>query len=42
MIGLRGSYRGLYWDGFVGAPLKKPSGFQNAYTVTGFTLSWSF
>ncbi len=42
VIGLRGSYRGLYWDGFVGAPLKKPSGFQNAYTVTGFTLSWSF
>lgn len=42
VIGLRGSYRGLYWDGFVGAPLKKPSGFQNAYTVTGFALSWSF
>ncbi|MCS4280916.1 ShlB/FhaC/HecB family hemolysin secretion/activation protein [Stenotrophomonas rhizophila] len=42
VIGLRGSYRGLYWDGFVGAPLNKPSGFQNAYTVTGFTLSWSF
>jgi hemolysin activation/secretion protein len=42
VIGLRGSYRGLYWDGFVGAPFNKPSGFQNAYTVTGFTLSWSF
>jgi len=42
VIGLRGSYRGLYWDGLVGAPLNKPSGFQNAYTVTGFTLSWSF
>ena len=42
VFGLGGSFRGLYWDGFVGAPLKKPSGFQNAYTVTGFTLSWSF
>ncbi len=42
VLGLRGGYRGLYWDAFVGAPLHKPTGFQNAYTVTGFNLGWSF
>ena len=42
VIGLRGGYNGLYWDAFVGAPLHRPTGFQNAYTVTGFSLGWSF
>ncbi|EWS77149.1 membrane protein [Xylella taiwanensis] len=41
-LGLRGGYNTLFWDVFVGAPLNRPRGFSNAYTVTGFNLNWSF
>lgn len=42
VVGLRGGWRGLTWDAFVGAPIEKPEGFPTAYTTTGFNLSWSF
>ena len=41
-IGLRGGWRGLAWEGFVGAPLYRPKGFPAAYTTLGFGLNWSF
>lgn len=41
VIGLRGGWRGGYWDLFVGAPIEKPEGFPTAYTTTGFSLGWS-
>lgn len=41
-LGLRGSWSGFYWDGFVGAPLSKPQGFPTAYTTFGFSMNWSF
>lgn len=42
VVGLRGSWRGFGWDLFVGAPIKKPRGFQTASPSTGFLLSWSY
>ncbi len=42
VIGLRGRWRRLSWDGFVGAPISAPRGFPGAYTVTGFNLAWSY
>ncbi len=39
-VGLRGGWRGMYWDGFVGTPLHKPSGLR-ASTTLGFSLGWS-
>ena len=41
-LGLRGSWRGLAWDGFVGAPVSKPRGFPAAYTTFGFSMNWAF
>lgn len=42
VIGLRGGWKGGYWDLFFGAPVDKPSGYPTAYTTTGFSLGWSF
>ncbi|MET3653918.1 ShlB/FhaC/HecB family hemolysin secretion/activation protein [Dyella japonica] len=42
VLGLRGGWRGLAWDGFVGAPLRQPRGFPADRPVTGFNLSWSY
>jgi hemolysin activation/secretion protein len=42
VIGLRGSYRKLQYDIFVGAPLYKPSGFKTAETTAGFSLNLAF
>ena len=41
-IGLRGGWKGLYWDVFVGSALHHPHGFVSAYTTTGFTLNAAF
>lgn len=41
-IGLRGGWKGLSWDAFVGAPLVKPAGYPTAYTTFGFSLGASF
>jgi len=41
-FGLRGGWRALSWDGFVGVPLSRPEGFPTAYTTLGMSLNWSF
>jgi hemolysin activation/secretion protein len=41
-LGLRGGWSGVYWDGFVGAPLSRPDGFPTAYTTFGLSMNWSF
>ena len=42
VIGVRGSYRKLYYDLFAGRPLDKPQGFETADITTGFNLTLSF
>jgi hemolysin activation/secretion protein len=42
VIGLRGNYRKLQYDVFVGAPLYQPSGFKTAETTAGFSLNLAF
>ncbi|MFZ5763796.1 MAG: ShlB/FhaC/HecB family hemolysin secretion/activation protein [Thermodesulfobacteriota bacterium] len=42
VLGLRGGYKGMTYDLFVGQPLGKPDGFNAVSTVVGFTLNWSF
>ena len=42
VLGLRGSYKGFYYDIFAGQPIKKPEGFKTADTTAGFNLNWSF
>ena len=40
-LGVRGAYKRLGYDFFIGVPLAKPSGFDAASGVAGFNLSWS-
>jgi len=42
VLGLRGSWHGVAWDAFVGAPVSKPKGFPTGSSTAGFTLSWSY
>ncbi|WP_236585343.1 ShlB/FhaC/HecB family hemolysin secretion/activation protein [Dyella sp. EPa41] len=42
VLGLRGGWRDFAWDVFVGAPIRKPRGFQTDNPATGFSLSWSY
>ena len=42
VIGLRGGWKGFYYDYFVGRPMRYPRGFKVAKHVTGFNLSYSF
>lgn len=42
VLGMRGAYRGLSYDVFLGKPLHKPKGFKTASTTAGFNLIWSF
>ena len=42
VIGLRGTYRKLQFDVFVGAPLYQPPGFRTLETTAGFSLSLRF
>ncbi len=42
VLGLRGGYKGLAYDLFIGQPIKKPDGFKTASSVAGFNLNWSF
>jgi len=42
VIGLRGNFRKLQYDVFVGAPLYQPSGFRTAETSAGFNMSLAF
>ena len=42
VIGLRGAWKGLSYDLFAGAPIRKPEGFRTARTTAGFSLNYSF
>ncbi len=42
VVGVRGIWRGVSYDAFVGAPLKKPDGFETADVTVGAALSYSF
>ncbi len=42
VLGLRGGYKGLAYDMFVGQPINKPSGFQTSGRVAGFNIILSF
>jgi hemolysin activation/secretion protein len=42
VLGLRGDYKTVHYDIFVGQPVKKPQGFKTASSTAGFNLSWSF
>lgn len=42
VFGLRGAYKGLNWDCFVGTPLRRPEGFQTAQVTTGFNLLFTY
>lgn len=42
VIGLRGGYKGLFWDFFVGTPISKPADFRAGSTAAGFNVSLSF
>jgi hemolysin activation/secretion protein len=45
VIGLRGALewpKGLSYDMFVGAPIKKPEGYRTAKTTAGFNLNFNF
>ena len=42
VIGIRGTFRGLGYDIFVGAPIRKPEGFRTARVSGGFSLNYSF
>lgn len=42
VVGVRGAWKGLSYDLFVGAPIAKPEGFRTAATTAGFNLNYSF
>jgi hemolysin activation/secretion protein len=41
-LGLRGSFKNLFWDVFAGQPLDKPEGFKTARHTGGFNLAWNW
>lgn len=41
-IGLKGGWKGFYYDVFVGKPISKPTGFKTSNTVAGFNVGYSF
>lgn len=42
VAGVRGGFKGVNYDVFIGTPLSKPQGFQTANTTAGFSLLWSY
>jgi len=42
VLGVRGAVRGLSYDVFVGAPIRRPEGFRTARVTAGFNLNYSF
>lgn len=42
VLGLRGGYKGMAYDLFIGQPLGKPDGFNAVSSIVGFNLNWSF
>ena len=41
-LGLRGGWKTLSWDGFVGTPIKHPRNFPADSTTAGFNLAWRY
>jgi hemolysin activation/secretion protein len=41
VLGLRGGYKGVYYDMFAGAPVSKPDGFEAGRSV-GFNLVYQY
>lgn len=41
-LGLKGGFSGLYYDVFVGRPVRKPEGFRTSDSVAGFNIGYSF
>lgn len=41
-MGLRGGYKGMYYDIFIGQPISKPTGFRTGSYTAGVSLSFSF
>jgi hemolysin activation/secretion protein len=42
VLGLRGNWRGLQYECFVGAPLDKPNGFKTSESAAGFSVNYAF
>ncbi len=42
VLGVKGGYKSLSYDVFVGQPLQKPERFKTSSQVTGFTANWAF
>jgi hemolysin activation/secretion protein len=42
VVGLRGAFKSLSYDVFVGTPIKKPDGFRTANVSAGFSLNFNF
>ncbi|HWV14977.1 MAG TPA: ShlB/FhaC/HecB family hemolysin secretion/activation protein [Cellvibrio sp.] len=42
VLGLRGGYKSLSYDIFIGQPLEKPAGFRTSANVTGFSANWAY
>lgn len=41
-IGVRGAFKSLSYDLFIGSPIDKPDGYVTADRAGGFSLNWSF
>lgn len=42
VVGVRGAWKNLNYDVFVGAPVWKPEGYRTARVTAGFNLNVSF
>ncbi|MGX3067504.1 ShlB/FhaC/HecB family hemolysin secretion/activation protein [Ursidibacter arcticus] len=41
-LGLKGGWKGFYYDVFIGRPIRMPEGFRTSDAVAGFNLGYSF
>lgn len=41
-VGLRGGFKSVSYDVFIGTPVDKPGRYESANTTGGFNLNWSF
>jgi hemolysin activation/secretion protein len=41
VVGLRGAFRQVSYEFFVGKPIDKPEGFRTSSTTAGFSLNWA-
>ncbi|MGX3021766.1 ShlB/FhaC/HecB family hemolysin secretion/activation protein [Ursidibacter sp. B-7004-1] len=41
-LGLKGGWKGFYYDLFIGRPIRMPEGFRTSDAVAGFNLGYSF